>query len=187
MERDRDNHQNLSTIAIFLSSVTASMLQYSTDLAPKTSSLSYLVNSLWFISLVTSISSAIGSWLAFSWNSAPFQTPPQHTPFLINMIMRQLPLVLLGTACVLLLLGVPLYLFAFFASTNLVVPVLVTVIVALLFTSLLLAVCWEIGEEWAAHSHAFPRLNEHEVDTWFQLFCKKLFDVRIKIITYTPD
>lgn len=172
MERALDGYRGLSTIAVFLSSVTASTLQYSTQLTPKNSLLSLVVNLLWFVSLVASISSAIGSQLAISWNSSPYRTPPQNTPFLINTIMGDFPLALLAIASILLLAGVPFYLFEFFGRPSLVVPLLVTLTVFTLLGYLLMAGCWQLSEVWAGHGHS--------LFTWFHQLGPKFLDVRME-------
>lgn len=69
MERDTTRYVNLTTIATFFSSVTATTLQFTyaeTD-AVLSSSLRGVVNLFWFLSLVFSISSGVSSLMALTW------------------------------------------------------------------------------------------------------------------------
>lgn len=61
-------HSSLTTIATFFSAITATTLQFSFQQTDTT--LDNLVNALWLLSLVFSISSAINSLLSMAWSKA---------------------------------------------------------------------------------------------------------------------
>ena len=145
--RNVSSSQNLSTVAIFLSGVTATSLQYALPL-PSTS-LSTSVILLWSISLVFSISSAITSQYALYWETAFHKSPPRHVPALIRITITHLPFILLGTASALLLLGFPVFAFAFFRPSQIFPLSVITLSVSALLIALLLAGAWQVGETWA--------------------------------------
>lgn len=64
----RDKYTNIATIATFFSSITASTLQFSFD--QETSNLWVIVNTFWFLSLVSSIASAANALLAITWHKS---------------------------------------------------------------------------------------------------------------------
>ena len=67
-ERAATQYLNITTIATFLSSITATMLQMSITFP--TSSLAGTVNFFWFLSLVFSISSGMSSLLGLTWRKS---------------------------------------------------------------------------------------------------------------------
>lgn len=72
MERDTTRYVNLTTIATFFSSVTATTLQFTyaeTDAVPS-NSLRGVVNLFWFLSLVFSVSSGVSSLLGLTWRKS---------------------------------------------------------------------------------------------------------------------
>ena len=64
----RDKYNNIATIATFFSSITASTLQFS--FSDGTSTLLIVVNTLWLLSLVSSIASAANALLAITWHKS---------------------------------------------------------------------------------------------------------------------
>ncbi|CUA69549.1 putative WD repeat-containing protein slr0143 [Synechocystis sp, PCC 6803 substr. Kazusa] [Rhizoctonia solani] len=103
--------QNLSTVATFMSGVTATILQvlviyvwtcsrYSPYVPIKFSvsnqrdgdSLSDIVNGLWFSSLVFSIASAINSQLAYHWRAAIYHSPKRYVPWWVSIWITRTPL-----------------------------------------------------------------------------------------------
>ena len=63
---------NLTTVATFLSSVTATTLQITTgDQQSVQSALSIIMNTMWFTSLVFSTASAVYSLLIMTWRQSP--------------------------------------------------------------------------------------------------------------------
>lgn len=64
----RDKYANIATLATFFSSITASTLQFSFDQG--TSNLWVAINTLWFLSLVSSIASAANALLAITWHKS---------------------------------------------------------------------------------------------------------------------
>lgn len=71
-EKDRDTTQyaNITTIATFFSSVTATTLQISYS-AMSESRLLAVINLLWFLSLVFSVSAGVSSMLGLLWRKSP--------------------------------------------------------------------------------------------------------------------
>lgn len=67
-EKDTTRYVNITTIATFFSSVTATTLQFS--LAQSRSTLGGVVNLFWFLSLVFSVSSGISSLLGMTWRKS---------------------------------------------------------------------------------------------------------------------
>ena len=67
-ERAATQYLNITTIATFLSSITATMLQMSITFP--TSSLAGTVNFFWFLLLVFSISSGMSSLLGLTWRKS---------------------------------------------------------------------------------------------------------------------
>lgn len=67
-ERDTTQYANITTIATFFSSVTATTLQISYSLP--SSKLLEVTNLFWFISLVFSISSGVSSLLGLMWRKS---------------------------------------------------------------------------------------------------------------------
>lgn len=72
MERDTTRYINLTTIATFFSSVTATTLQftYAPLQTEASDSLRGIVNLFWFLSLVFSVSSAVSSLLGLTWRKS---------------------------------------------------------------------------------------------------------------------
>lgn len=67
-EKATNRYVNITTIATFFSSVTASTLQFSVQ---QTDTLTGgLVNLLWFISLVFSVSSGVSSLMGMTWRKS---------------------------------------------------------------------------------------------------------------------
>ena len=67
-ERATTRYVNITTIATFFSSVTATTLQMSISDSP--SSLLNIVNFFWFLSLVFSVSSGVSSLLGMTWRKS---------------------------------------------------------------------------------------------------------------------
>lgn len=72
MERDTTRYVNLTTIATFFSSVTATTLQFTYGPLQSEASefLRGLVNLFWFLSLVFSVSSGVNSLLGLTWRKS---------------------------------------------------------------------------------------------------------------------
>ena len=74
-ELTNQQYVNLTSIATFLSSVTATTLQISTSDSAPDSVLTTVTNSFWFVSLVFSAASAVYSLLAMTWRRSPMYVP----------------------------------------------------------------------------------------------------------------
>ncbi|KAL5507577.1 hypothetical protein ACEPAH_7033 [Sanghuangporus vaninii] len=81
---------NLTTIATFLSSVTATTLQITAD--GPVSILTKTTNSFWFISLVFSTASAVYSLLVMTWRQSPIRRPDRSLPSLAHTWLRNAPM-----------------------------------------------------------------------------------------------
>ena len=68
-ERAATRYVNITTIATFFSSVTATVLQTSLAINPG-STVWNVVNFVWFISLVFSVSSGVSSLLGMTWRKS---------------------------------------------------------------------------------------------------------------------
>ena len=70
-ERATTRYVNITTIATFFSSVTATTLQMSTSIDKENHSIVWdVVNLFWFISLVFSVSSGVSSLLGMTWRKS---------------------------------------------------------------------------------------------------------------------
>lgn len=69
-ERDTNQYTNITAIATFFSSVTATTLQISYSMTPVTKLLA-VINLFWFLSLVFSVSAAVSSLLGLMWRKSP--------------------------------------------------------------------------------------------------------------------
>ena len=131
-----DADTQLATTATFLSGVTATALQYLQQ--PTSSPLYIIVITLWFLSLVCSLGSALGYLFSVVWR-AKFIHPFSElaSPHLMDIMIKRTPTILLGLASVLLLAGLPLYLFDLFGNHHLFVPVLIAVVVLFVLSPLI--------------------------------------------------
>lgn len=92
----RDKYANIATLATFFSSITASTLQFSFDQG--TSNLWVAINTLWFLSLVSSIASAANALLAITWHKSLRFVPLSrlhlwYTPLTLRLPSLVMPLV----------------------------------------------------------------------------------------------
>lgn len=128
MERDTTRYVNLTTIATFFSSVTATTMQLTyagTDAVPS-NSLRGIVNFLWFLSLVFSVSSGVSSLLGLTWRKSSmcvFQPSLLYSwtddgtysygarvpPVLIRMWFNKAPMLFLIIAAVAFVIGLNLF------------------------------------------------------------------------------
>lgn len=86
----RDKYANIATLATFFSSITASTLQFSFDQG--TSNLWVAINTLWFLSLVSSIASAANALLAITWHKSLRFVPLSRLHFWYSSLNRLLTL-----------------------------------------------------------------------------------------------
>ena len=119
---------NITTIATFFSSVTATTLQMSISDSP--SRLLNVVNFFWFLSLVSSVSSGVSSLLGMTWRKSSMwavhcsyrmQLPMDLTrydtinpPWLINLWLDKAPMIFLIVSALMFIVG--LNLFAYLSS-----------------------------------------------------------------------
>lgn len=138
--------RQLGTTATFLSGVTATAIQYIQQ--PASTPLALIVVFLWFLSFVCSLGSALGYLFSIVWRARfVHKSPNTHTPRVIELMIHGTPTILLGVASILLLGGLPLYLFDTLGQSRLFVPVIIG-----LGVSLILVPCGVGGYVW---------MNEH--------------------------
>jgi len=107
--------QNISTVSIFFSGVSATTLQYSGQL--KSSAFATPFNFLWLLSLLLSTGGAIQCQLAIYWHTSRHRRDPRETPQqLVTVAACELPLALLGASSVAFMIG--LAFFTFTASSD---------------------------------------------------------------------
>ncbi|KAL5485507.1 hypothetical protein ACEPAI_8149 [Sanghuangporus weigelae] len=108
-EAQDQRDQNLTTVATFLSGVTASTLQITADDSDR--ALTTVINTLWFISLVFSTASAIYSLLSMIWRQSSVFRPDLALPTLINASFRDGPMYALIAALLTFAIGLCLLAF----------------------------------------------------------------------------
>ncbi|KAJ7773266.1 hypothetical protein B0H16DRAFT_1511700 [Mycena metata] len=100
---------NSATVATFFSAVTVTTIQYSFN--NTTSPLMIAVNTLWFSSLVLSVSSAINSLLAMTWKQAIYSTPQRRVQWWVRIWFKQTPIILLAMSVLSFLAGLICFVF----------------------------------------------------------------------------
>ena len=119
---------NITTIATFFSSVTATTLQMSISDSP--SRLLNVVNFFWFLSLVFSVSSGVNSLLGMTWRKSsmwvtyypdrmhlpmgPISYDTINPPWLIKLWLDKAPMIFLIVSALMFIVG--LNLFAYLSS-----------------------------------------------------------------------
>ncbi|KAJ7650280.1 WD40-repeat-containing domain protein [Roridomyces roridus] len=133
---------NSATIATFFSAVTVSTIQYSfTDI---TSPLQIAVNTLWFSSLVLSVSSAINSLLAMTWRQAIY-TPRRRVPWWVRIWFKPAPIILLSMSVLSFLAGLLCFVFL---TQNRITKVVVSTLMAIVALGLGSISVWFAWERW---------------------------------------
>ncbi|RDB15572.1 hypothetical protein Hypma_004124 [Hypsizygus marmoreus] len=103
-KRDAESVLNMSTVATFFSAVTATTLQMSIGIEPRTNILS-IVNTFWFCSLVLSIGAALGSLLHVSWKHATYGSRGQQLPIWMSVWIHASAPVFLAVSIVCFIAG----------------------------------------------------------------------------------
>lgn len=83
-ERATTRYLNITTIATFFSSVTATTLQFTYNQGNST--LGGLTNLFWFLSLVFSVSSGVSSLLGMTWRRSPMYVIVEFVLYLMLLI-----------------------------------------------------------------------------------------------------
>ncbi|KLO19393.1 hypothetical protein SCHPADRAFT_74929 [Schizopora paradoxa] len=131
-ERNMAKFLHLTTIATFLSSVTATTLQISFGDQP--SALSSATNTFWFCSLVFSIGSAMHSLLAMTWNQSDVRPTEAALPPWLYKWFHKGPITMLVLSGITFSIG--LCLLAYGLNQDLATPV-ITTIFATIITAIL--------------------------------------------------
>ncbi|KAL5504830.1 hypothetical protein ACEPAH_7493 [Sanghuangporus vaninii] len=135
---------NLTTIATFLSAVTAIFLPISAE--QPDGALNVAVNTFLFASLTFSIASAINSLLALSWLKAIVRDPHSYMPFGVTACLNSGPMISLVVAAALFVVGLCLFVFS---SSQHIITSITTVAFAGVYTICLLSLAvWLIYEKW---------------------------------------
>ncbi|QRW04770.1 BRCA1 carboxy-terminus (BRCT) domain protein [Ceratobasidium sp. AG-Ba] len=143
-ERTVTGLQNLSTVATFFSSVTATTIQIS--FSTHGSLLSDCVNALWMSSLVFSIASAIGAQLAYHWRTSQYRSLRIGAPWWVAVWIIHTPLCFLVVSVIAFALG--LCLFTYSSDQSRVVKVLVTTFTVITSPALIGVGFWIVAERW---------------------------------------
>lgn len=145
-ERDTGQYTNITTIATFFSSVTATTLQISFSTSTPVSKLLAVINLLWFLSLIFSVSAGVSSLLGLMWRKSPMHVfllstlrltllilvcryYTNATPKLFQLWLEKAPVIFLIIAALVFIVG--LNLLAFFptqvcSSFNIFLPICLT-------------------------------------------------------------
>ncbi|RDB16100.1 hypothetical protein Hypma_003404 [Hypsizygus marmoreus] len=110
-KRDAESVLNMSTVATFFSAVTATTLQMSIGIEPRTNILS-IVNTFWFCSLVLSIGAALGSLLHVSWKRTTYGSRGQQLPIWMSVWIHASAPVFLAVSIVCFMAGLALFTYA---------------------------------------------------------------------------
>ena len=136
-QKERINsHQNLSTLAALLSTVTATCLQMTYQ--RESGTLDIVVNALWMSSLAFSIFCSIWSQLACRWITSQFHAPRAEW---VNTIIGNMPFTLLSASCVAFGGGLICLAYTFFPHTA-IPPIVISLIAGLATTSAIVLFWW---------------------------------------------
>lgn len=136
-QRDRiDSHNNMSTIAALLSTVTATCLQMTYQ--QKSGTLGVAVNAFWTSSITFSISCTLWSQLASRWIVSKFHSPNSQW---VKPIIGSIPLILLSLSCITFGGGLICLAYTFFPHTA-IPPIVITLIAALTTASAAVLFWW---------------------------------------------
>jgi hypothetical protein len=102
--------QNISTVAIFFSGVTATTLQYGNQLRPSRFATPF--NFLWLLSLLLSTANAMHTQIAIYWHTSRYCRPNLYTTFMVTYTVDgRLSALLLVSSSVTFFLGLAYYTF----------------------------------------------------------------------------
>ncbi|KAH8111553.1 hypothetical protein DFH11DRAFT_587736 [Phellopilus nigrolimitatus] len=140
---------NLTTVATFFSSVTATTLQ--TSFGNTQTNIGSITNCFWFISLSFSVASAIYSLLVMTWKQSSVRPPKKLKPaWLVTWLMRG-PMFCLIVSSAAFSAGICLL--AFEADQGLLTPLITTAFTMGHAWILLSFSCWFAFEQWKLHYH----------------------------------
>ncbi|PAV18425.1 WD40 domain containing protein [Pyrrhoderma noxium] len=166
---------NLTTVATFLSSVTATTLQITIGNQQSVQSvLSIVMNTMWFTSLVFSTASAVYSLLIMTWRQSPvrqFDNDSSHIPSWFLAFLRNGPVFTLIAAVIAFSVGLCILAFQTAIQQGLIATAIVPIVFAGGHANFLLLVSgWFLWEQWRAKHLEFwtntkdknliPRLNK---------------------------
>ncbi|KAK2461255.1 hypothetical protein APHAL10511_006782 [Amanita phalloides] len=165
------NLLNLSTIATFLSAVTATCLQYS--FASLSSPTANAVNGFWFASLVFSIAAAVNSLLGLTWKQAMYRSPGHRVPWWVLIWIKRSPLVFLviSNAC----FSIGLCCFTYSSGQHHVTSTITSVFTAFTSFGLVAVSAWFASERWV--------FQQHEGSKWLSDI---IIETKNKITQLTP-
>ncbi|KAG8974260.1 hypothetical protein FRC05_007684 [Tulasnella sp. 425] len=141
-KKSQDRLQNMSTVATFLSAVTATTVQYPMS----QEHLETAVMGLWISSLILSIASAINAQLAIHWRASMYRSPRNALPVFASICLDHTPLLCLVGSVLAFSAGLVVWTFA--AKLALSVKISVGTITGVTFFVLIAAIIWEIMEWW---------------------------------------
>ncbi|KAG8991861.1 hypothetical protein FRB90_001203, partial [Tulasnella sp. 427] len=139
-EKSQSRFQNMSTVATFLSAVTATTMQYTMS----ENSLGAIVMGLWLSSLILSIASAIISQLVIHWRAAMYRSPRSALPFWMSVCFDHTTLLCLVGAVLAFSAGLVVWTAA--ADLALAVKTCVGLMTFVTFGVILTVIYWELAE-----------------------------------------
>jgi len=141
--RQVDILQNISTVSIFFSGVSATTLQYSGQL--KSSAFATPFNFLWLLSLLLSTVGAIQCQLAIYWHTSRHRRAPKETPQLVTVATSELPLALLGASSVAFVIGLAFFTFTA-ASDASFLAIGITLAICMVGCAVIMFILWLVRE-----------------------------------------
>jgi WD repeat-containing protein 26 len=136
--------QNLGTVAVFLSPVNTTAIQYILDQSDTL--LSKFVNTLWIGSLVLSLACTVNTQLLYHWHSSQYCSPIGRVPWIISMWISFSPIAFLIGSMMAFSSGLVAFAFMYYAH-HIVLWVVASCMV-LTWVSLLLILFWLFGEKY---------------------------------------
>ncbi|KDQ56958.1 hypothetical protein JAAARDRAFT_78863 [Jaapia argillacea MUCL 33604] len=161
------NMLSISTIATFLSAVTATTLQFS---YPSTKTISNnVVNGCWFTSLVFSIGAAINGVLGMTWRQAIYCSPGS-VPLWFLIWIRHSPLIFLmiSVAC----FSTGLVFFTYSSSQHIAVRIVTTTTTGFAGVGLVMVASWFVLERWMFKRHKGHKLLLEELNDMWRKFTR---------------
>ncbi|PAV18424.1 WD40 domain containing protein [Pyrrhoderma noxium] len=165
---------NLTTVATFLSSVTATTLQITAG--DQQSVLSIIMNTMWFTSLVFSTASAVYSLLIMTWSRSPvrqFDSYLSPIPSWLTATLRNGPVFTLIASVVAFSVGLCILAFQTAIQQDHIATAIVSTILAGVHAILLLLIsAWFLWEQWRANHLEFWEVTKKT------FFIPRLYEIK---------
>ncbi|KAL5507587.1 hypothetical protein ACEPAH_7043 [Sanghuangporus vaninii] len=169
---------NLTTIATFLSSVTATTLQITAG--GPASVLNTITNSFWFVSLVFSSASAIYSLLVMTWRQSPIRRPDRSLPSLAHFWLQNGPMFALIVALKTFSVGLCLLAFLVTGQMGIASAVVPTALAGFHAQIILFLSAWYLFEQWRArNAHIWASARDKCISPAKQSMKNMLIQVKV--------